>query len=189
MYPEIDPLKRLEIVFSMGLTGGLNFFTDSHNKIMIDKIFIDGDEQYAGEYHRKLDKQFILNRVKSRINTNVYFSKTSQIIAQDSNHHKIDYTQKTEDSYLLQLCDILIGGIRFCWLGDNYKHKNKVAKRIISSPCQILLDRTNSNFIQRQNSRFYKGFTLSDACIENDIWHFRPMISQLTVDSKPLFLI
>lgn len=72
------------------------------------------------------------------------------------------------DSHLLQLCDILIGGIRvhsYCPFVNKTKYR-------VSKKCRDLLEHDQDNFARMNNSRYCKGFLLNEAWIEDGEWNF-----------------
>lgn len=163
-----DNLRNIEITFKMALKGSLHRLFNNNDPVTIGNIFIDGDEQYIGEYGRNLNTDEIIRRLRLERRDFVYFLDKSKIIPQKSNHHKLKSGQNAEDSHLLQLCDILIGGVRF----HSYCPYNNITKYRISEPCKYLLKHDQNNIARMKESRYFNGFSLSEAWIENNEWKF-----------------
>lgn len=173
MFANMGELERIETTFRMGLKGGVHKLFDDNSPIKIGNVYIDGDEQYKGLYGRTFDTIRTLERLQNQVRNYVQFLSDSQLIPQRSDHNKIEKNQCCEDSYFLQLCDILLGGIRFHSYCPDIRHiKNK-----ISHDCKILLEYDQGNIARMKESRFYNSFLLSEAWLENDEWNFK----QLTV--------
>lgn len=172
MYNSMNKLEHIETTFRMGLKGGIHCLFNNDNPIKIGNVYIDGDEHYR-QYGRTFDINKTLLRFKNEARDYVHFLKDSKLIPQRSDHKKIEKNQKIENSYLLQLCDILIGGIRFYSFCRDDKH----IKSKISYACKKLLKYDINNQYRMKNSRFYNGFLLSEAWLENGEWKF----NQLTV--------
>ena len=163
-----DNLRNIETTFKMALKGALHKLFNNENTVTVGNIFIDGDEHYIGEYGRNLNTTEIMRRLRVERREYVAFLGNSKIIPQKSNHRKIKNDKNIEDSYLLQLCDILIGGVRFhsyCPDVNNTKYR-------ISEPCRNLLKHDQDNNARMKESRYFNGFLLNEAWIENDEWKF-----------------
>jgi len=168
MFFKDDNLRNIEITFKMALKGALHRLFNNNEPITVGNIFIDGDEQYIGEYRRNLDTNEILKRLQLEKREYVDFLDNSKIIPQKSNHQKLKSGQNVEDSNLLQLCDILIGGVRF----HSYCPYNNIIKYRISESCRDLLKHDQNNIARMKESRYFNGFLLNEAWIENEEWKF-----------------
>jgi len=168
MFFKYDNLRNIEITFKIALKGALHKLFSNNDPITIGNIFIDGDEQYLGEYGRNLNTIEIIRRLKFEKREYVDFLDDSKIIPQKSNHKIIKNGQNKEDSYLLQLCDILIGGIRF----HSFKPYTNMTKYRISELCKNLLEHDQNNIARMKESRYFNGFLLNEAWIENGEWKF-----------------
>jgi len=168
MYAHMDELKCIETTFRMGLKGGIHSLFNKDNPVTIGNIYIDGDEHYYGKYGRTLSTARILKQFGHQARDYVSFLEDSKIIAQRSNHKKIKKDQETQNSHLLQMCDIFLGGIRFF----SYRPDSKHVKYKISYPCRILLEHDLANVARMSNSRFYNAFLLSAAHLIGDKWSF-----------------
>lgn len=168
MFFKDDNLRNIEITFKMALKGALHKLFSNNDPVTIGDIFIDGDEQYFGEYGRNLNTAKIIRRLQLEKKEYVGFLDNSKIIPQKSNHGKLKSGQKAEDSQLLQLCDILIGGVRF----HSYCPDTNITKYRISELCKYLLEHDQNNSARMKESRYFNGFLLNEAWIENDEWKF-----------------
>jgi len=55
MYSGMTRLQCIETTFRMGLKGGVHLLFDEQSPAIIGNVFIDGDEQYLGEFGRTFD--------------------------------------------------------------------------------------------------------------------------------------
>lgn len=191
MFSGLDGLACIETTFRMGIKGGIHRLFNENNPIIVGNVFIDGDKHYIREYGRKFDVKRSLRRFAIERRSYVNFLRSSKLIPQHSNHNKIKPHQKIEDSYFLQLCDILIGGVRFhsfCPDSCNIKYR-------ISLPCRELLSRAPNKYFRTRESRFFNGFTLGEAYLESGNWEFISLqpgedkaISRIKQLKLPLFV-
>jgi hypothetical protein len=163
-----NKLKNIEITFKMALKGALHKLFNNNNPMTIGSIFIDGDEQYIGEYRRNLNTKEIIQKLQIEKRDYITLSDSCEIKPQESNHEKIKNDQNIDDSYLLQLCDILIGGVRF----HSYCPSSNITKYRISELCRNLLKHDQDNTPRMKESRYFNGFLLNEAWIENGEWKF-----------------
>jgi hypothetical protein len=77
------------------------------------------------------------------------------------------------------LCDILIGGVRF----HSYYPKANIIKYRISEPCRDLLKHDQDNIARMKESRYFNGFLLNEAWIEDDEWKFNQLNVSNFVDN------
>jgi len=168
MFSSMSELECIETTFRMGIASGSHRLFNSGDPIKIGNVFIDGDEQYIGQFGRTFDANRSLKRFATQSRDYVSFIEDSKLIPQKSNHKKKEKDQNIDDSYLLQLCDILIGGIRF----HSYCPDSKNIKYKISETCKYLLEHDQENIVRMKESRFYNGFVLNEAWIENSMWKF-----------------
>jgi hypothetical protein len=168
MFFKYDKLRNIEITFKMALKGALHRLFDNENPITVGNVYIDNDEQYKGQYGRNINKSNIIRQLQLEKRTYVKFLDNSKIIPQKSDHFKINSKQDPADSHLLQLCDILIGGVRFY----SYCPDPASAKYRISEQCKYLLEHDQENKAWMNNSRYCNGFLLNKAWIENNKWIF-----------------
>ena len=69
------------------------------------------------------------------------------------------------------MCDILIGGVRF----HSYCPDANITKYRISESCRNLLKHDQGNITRMKESRYYNGFLLNEAWIEDDEWRFNQL--------------
>jgi len=168
MFYGLNELECIETTFRMGLKGGIHRLFCEDDPITVGNVFIEGDKHYIRQFGRQFDVRRSLRRFVNEKRNYVEFLKDSKLIPQKSDPHKIKLSQRPDDSELLQLCDILIGGVRFhsyCPSIYNIKYK-------ISFPCRELLTRPQDNLPRMKQSRFHNGFILNQAWIESDSWNF-----------------
>lgn len=171
MFAGLSGLDCIETTFRMGIKGGIHRLFNEKDSIIIGNIFIDGDKHYIKFWGRRFDVNRSLRRFAIERRPYVSFIRGAKLIPQTSNHRKIKPTQKTEDSQFLQICDILLGGIRFHSFCPNSQH----TKHRISLPCRALLERDTKNYFRMKQSRFFNAFTLGEAWIEDEHWKFAPL--------------
>jgi hypothetical protein len=168
MYAGMDQLKRIETTFRMGIKGGVHKLFNESEPIQIGNVFIDGDEQYWGVFGRPLDVSRTLQRFASEARSYVSFVDGPRLIPQHSDHKRTEQDQNVDDSHLLQLCDVLIGGFRFHACQSDRKHP----RFHISVHCKDLLEHEQTNTPRMAQSRYRNGFSLQQAWIEDDEWNF-----------------
>jgi len=154
-----DHAAKIETTFSIGLKGGLHWLGDDNNPINIKSIHFDGYEHYR----RKINKARVIGRIKGLRD---YCSIEENIEDATSDHTKGN-CQKYEDCQFLQLTDLLVGGFRTI-LGEE---KNLIQGEI-SFPLRELVNKWKGGYKRMQNSRWYKGFWLSECWIEDGDWKF-----------------
>lgn len=171
MFSGLDGLGCIETTFRMGIKGGIHRLFNEKNPIIIGNVYIDGDRHYIKEFGRSFDIKRSLRRFAAEKRNYVEFLKSSKLIPQKSDHKKIKAHQRIEDSYLLQLCDIFIGGFRF----HSFCPDSRNVKYRISLPCRELLSRDQENYYRMRESRFTNGFLLNEAWLESGKWKFAPL--------------
>lgn len=184
MFFQDDNLRNIEITFKMALKGALHRLFNDENKITVGNIYIDGDEHYMREYRRNINTEEIINRLKIEKREYIDFLEDSRIIPQKSDHKKIKKLQDENDSHLLQLCDILIGGVRV----HSYCPYDNMTRYRVSEQCKWLLEHDQNNMARMANSRYFNGFLLNEAWLENGEWKFGQLASYRDkCGQKPLF--
>jgi len=168
MFYGLSGLTCIETTFRMGIKGGVHRLFSDKNPIIIGNVFIDGNQHYIRQFGRDFDINRSLRRFTQESRDYVSFTSDSKLIAQRSDHEKIKAHENPDDSHLLQLCDILIGGVRF----HSYCPDSRSIKYKISIPCKELLSRDSNNYFRMQQSRFLNAFTLAEAWLQDDEWQF-----------------
>ena len=146
----------------------MNFIYKLFNEnepINIGNVFI-AEFGYKSNLKKVLKK--LAYQIAKETRNYVSFIKGAKIIVQESDHTKIKNQQNSNDSHLLQLCDVLLGGIRH----HSYCPKLNSTKYKISLPCRLLLDHDVNNYARMKQSRFWNGFTFGEAWLENNEWQF-----------------
>lgn len=157
-YP--DHASKIETTCRMGLKGGIHWLGDDENPINIKSIHFDGHEHLL----RNIDKDRIIGRING---LRGYCSIEENIDDRTSNHTKKD-CQEYEDCQFLQLTDALVGGFRTI-LGEE---KNKIQREVSLPVKKELVDKWQQGQPRMKNSRWYKGFWISESWIEGDNWSF-----------------
>jgi hypothetical protein len=171
MFSGLDGLECIETTFRMGIKGGIHRLFSEEEPIIIGNIYIDGDEHYIKHFGHRFDVGRSLRRFAAEKRPYVSFVRGAKLIPQRSDHKKIKSTQNIDDSQFLQLCDIILGGIRF----HSYCPDSRHIKYQISLSCRSLLERDTNNYFRMKQSRFFNGFTLGEAWLENGEWQFRSL--------------
>ena len=155
--------KMIEATFRMGLKGALHFlFKDEHP--IIDNIYVDYSEEC---FNNNFDSQNMWERLKEELRDNISYTQDSAIRFIS----KEDYTLDNAESQLMQFVDVIIGSIRTCVLQQtNFEARYKATEAI-----RTLLLKDYNNKARMKNSRYYKGYTLSEAELENNEWIFKPI--------------
>jgi hypothetical protein len=168
MFYGLSALACIETTFRMGIKGGVHRLFSDNEPIIIGNIFIDGDRHYIKRFGRRLDVNRSLRRFAKEKRPYVSFIRGAKLIPQRSNHNKIKLWQNPDDIKLLQLCDFLLGGVRF----HSYCPDSRKIKYKISWPCKKLLEHDQDSPARMKESRFYNGFLLDEAWLEDDRWQF-----------------
>jgi hypothetical protein len=171
MYEGMSQLQCIETTFRMGIKGGIHKLFDESDPITIGNVFIDGHEQYVGMFGRNFSINHTLQRLARERRDYVSFVDGPQLIPQRSDHNLIERAQDPNDSHLLQLCDVLIGGFRFHSCLGNREHP----RYEMSRHCKVLLEHEQENGARMAQSRYHNGFSLQQAWIERDEWNFAPL--------------
>jgi hypothetical protein len=172
MYDGMTQLECIETTFRMGLKGGIHKLFSDSEPIEIGNVFIDGDEHYVGAFKRTFSVHHTMQRFSRERRSYVSFVEGSMLIPQRSDHALIETGQDPNDSQLLQLCDVLIGGFRFHSCFSDRKHP----RYDISSQCKELLSHEQENKARMAQSRYFNGFSLQQAWISDGEWNFSPLV-------------
>jgi hypothetical protein len=166
MYEGMKQIRRIETTFRMAIKGGVHSLFSEPEPIQIGNVCVEGEEQPLSIDHT-------LQRFAREKRSYVSFVDCPMLISQKSNHNDLKPEQDPSHSHLLQLCDILIGGFRFhaCW-GHRAHPRFQM-----SHHCRVLLDHEQENSARMAQSRYFKGFSLQQAWIENDEWNFAPLVT------------
>ena len=156
-----DNAAKIETTFRIGLKGGLHLFADDRELLRVASLHFDGYEHY----NRRVDGMRIIDRM-GKLRDEVAFAD-DLVIDDRSGDHSRDGCQEKDDCQLLQLTDLLVSGFRTV-LGEA---KNN-AQRRAAGPLGELATRWHQGPARMRNSRWYKGFCISECYLENDRWAF-----------------
>jgi len=161
-----DHAAKFETTFRIGLKGGLHFLFNPSNPSKINSIHFDG--------HKHLKRNISTDRVISRLNAGLRDYCTINDIIDDrtGNHNKND-SQHYDDCQFLNLTDLLVGAFRTV-LSDTY---NTIQKEV-SLPVQELVQKWNKGGARMLNSRWNKGFCISECYLDNNQWSFNNLINK-----------
>jgi hypothetical protein len=176
MYEGMSQLQCIETTFRMAIKGGIHKLFNESDPITIGNVFIDGKEQYIGMFGRNFSINRTLQRLARERRDYISFVDGPQLIPQRSDHNLIEQGQDPNDSHLLQLCDVLIGGFRFHSCSGDRNHP----RHEMSHHCKLLLEHEQDNSARMAQSRYHNGFSLQQAWIENNEWTFAPLIPAIT---------
>ena len=148
--------EKVETTFRIGLKGGLNFLASEKSPINIIKIHFDGYEHY---------NRHIID--KSRIVDHLYNLKSRCSIEDNSSNHTKEDSQSYDDCQLLQLTDILIGGMRTI-----LEYKTQDIHKELAFSAKLPLDANERGYHGFKNSRWFNSFCMSQCKTENGKWQF-----------------
>ncbi|MCB5251390.1 MAG: hypothetical protein RBR69_05815 [Candidatus Cloacimonadaceae bacterium] len=156
------PQKLIEATFRMAIKGPLHYlFTDEHP--IIDTINVDFS---TSSFQNSFDESNLWERVKNELNKNITFTPSSSITCIS----KKDYLPDCPFSQIMQFVDVILGSFRTCVV----QNTEFVARYFASEPIRSLLLKDYKNIARMKNSRYYKGYSLTDAHL-NDQWVFKPI--------------
>jgi hypothetical protein len=161
----------------MAFKGGLTMFSREGDELCIRSLHFDGYKHY----HRRLDLRRILKGIGNPP-TRVRLHDEIEL-RDDSSDHREAGAQPYDDCQLLQLTDILVTGFRAV-LADATAAE---AHRQVSRPLSELLDKWNRGRKGFSNSRWFKGFCISEGHIEDGQWEFGPIEPNYEVPQTKLF--
>lgn len=166
-----DDLDKVETTFTMGLKGALHYLFPSDEQVRVGKIFLDGDEHNLIKHKRGFDCQKVERKLRQGLRENIVF--------EDGFGIQVD-THDRDDLELLQLTDIMLGGVRFQTICPKPAHmKHKVSACLV----RTLLDPSKRILKRHKNSRLYRGMDLSEAWLDGGEWQFDWLVpAQVSVD-------
>jgi hypothetical protein len=156
-----DHASKVETTFRMGLKGGLHLFADHPQRLRVSSLHFDGYEHYR----RRVDGKRIIDRI-GQLRDEVSFAQ-DLLIDDRSGDHSRDGAQEYADCQLLQLTDLLVSGFRTV-LGE----ARNGAQLRAAEPLGDLASRWHDGPARMTNSRWYKGFCISECYLEDDRWQF-----------------
>jgi hypothetical protein len=168
-YP--DHAAKVETTFRMALKGGLHLFAGESKELTVSSFHFDGHEHHQ----RRLDPARIIGRLDSLRQQVTILDNAS--IFDDSGDHKRQVHQPYDDCQFLQLTDLLVSGFRTV-LG----HQTHEAQARVAFPLGELAKRWHEGYARMKNSRWFRGFCISECYLENDQWQFgdlRPQVPDM----------
>lgn len=173
----IDYATKIESTIRMGLKGGMHLLGTPSSSINISSFHFDGHEHLG----RHVDLSNISGRITG-LREYCSFSKSLTIDDRASDHRQ-QHAQPYDDCQLLQLTDVLIGAFRTI-LGES---KNAIQTEV-SRPVTQLVDRWNRGPARMKNSRWHRGFCVSQCSLVNSQWQFSDLRSTEHKDGNQLSL-
>lgn len=156
-----DHVSRVETTFRMALKGGLTLFSNLGDELCVRSLHFDGHKHYG----RRLDRHRILRNVENPP------EGTHGIVLDDrtSDHREIKECQSYDDCQLLQLTDILVSGFRAALAEETASDIH----RVVCKPLSVLADKWKRRRKGFSNSRWHKGFCMSEGSIDAEgRWQF-----------------
>lgn len=156
--------NRVEATFRIGLKGALHYMF-SNSKVIIDKIYVDYDHEH---FHKTFNEDNLWVRLRPDLNRNIGYTCDSKVVPIG----KKEYISDRINSQIMQLTDITVGAFRNVIRQDYDFYARYMATQRI----RALLQRDRKNIARMRNSRFYKGYTLTNAYVLDDKWRYEDMI-------------
>ncbi len=169
-----DHAAKIETTFRFGLKGGLHLLFDENESAHITSIHFDGCEHYK----RRIDKRRVVYKLREGLRD--YCRIEDNIDDRTSKHNKND-SQDYDDCQLLQLTDLLIGAFRTALSTA----KNDI-QREVSWMARDLVQKWREGPARMKNSRWYKGFCISECYLEKGKWQFNNLIADVNLNEEPL---
>jgi hypothetical protein len=171
-----DYASKVETTFRMAFKGGLTMFSNEGDELCIRSLHFDGHRHYR----RRLDMGRILRGVgnppqRVRLHDDI-------AIDDDSSDHEIEGAQSYDDCQLLQLTDLLVSGFRTV-LGKA-THETHLQ---LCGPLAELNEKWKRGRKGFSNSRWFKGFCISEGYIDNGEWQFGIVEPKLRAIQDRLF--
>lgn len=174
-----DYASKFETTYRMCLKSACHFLFSDENPVIINSLHFD-NHQHLG---RKIDDDRIIKRLTYEFKDHASFS-TDVYIDDESSDHRESGSQNNDDCQLIQLADLLVSGFRtFLYKATNADHKE------VCCSIDLLISKWNRGPAGYRNSRWYKGFSLSQGIInEKNDWEFKPFIIPKTRHAEQMTL-
>lgn len=143
------------------LKGALHYLFPVEEDITISKIFFEGTELQG------IDDKKIMAKLQEQVHGNVK-SLPDAFVTQSSNHNDLSEGQEKKDSCILQLCDSMVGATRFGVVSNSNDH----IRSKLSKPIRGILEYSDESLTRMKQSRYFRGFSLSEAGVDGDDWEF-----------------
>jgi hypothetical protein len=170
-----DYAAKVETTLRMGLKGGMHLLGGYDSTIRICSFHFDGHEHYG----RHIDIRRIVNRIRD-LRGYCSFDESLLVDDRSSDHRRTEICQAYDDCQFLQLTDILVGAFRTILATSNNPIQVKV-----SYPISQLIDRWRQGAARMRNSRWYRGFCVSQCYLQDERWQFEDIRSPQTDGEHP----
>jgi hypothetical protein len=172
MFNKMSYQSKVEATFRMGLKSGLHFLFSNEIPI-VDKVYVDFNKE---DFHKYFDETNLFHRIKDETKSNITFTEDSKVIPISKDDYKVD----CPISEIMQFVDVIIGSVRnYIEQQSDFKARFKVSKFL-----DDLFSKDTTNFARMKNSRYFKGFSLTDAYIDNGLWKFEQLRKH--IDNKQM---
>jgi hypothetical protein len=121
---------------------------------------------FEGTNYEGISDKAILLKLKNQVRNHVK-KLPKEFIFQSSDHNNLNKKEDIEDSYILQLCDSLVGATRFLVIGGNNNSRS-----VVSIPVREILKYSDEPHVRMKQSRYYRGFSLVQAERKKEEWIF-----------------
>ena len=146
-----DETSRIETTFRMGLKGGAHYLFSRDNPCEISNVWIDREKHYQ----RPLEKEKLFSRLQNETRDYIVLSDDCRIEGEDV---------PEKERLILDAVDILLGSFRHAHVhGTSTDSNAKVQKYKLTRVTHDLLTRLEKGHARMKNSRFYTGYSLSQA--------------------------
>ena len=174
-----DYAAKVETTFRMALKGGCHFLFDEENPMELVSLHFDGHKHHK----RQLDKNRIITKLKYEFRDYCNFHTDANIYDDPSNHNKDD-SQPYDDCQLIQLTDLLIGAFRV-----QITNSGRPVQIEASEPVKLLVEKWSKGSARMRNSRWYGGFSITDAYLEDGEWNFDNLITNNLGQDRQMSII
>ncbi len=172
----LDYGAKIETTMRMGLKGGLHYLFDETNPIRLCSIHLDGYQHYR----RHVDKKRLIDRLRTGLREYCYIDENVKLDDGSSDHRRND-SQPYADCQFLQLTDLLVGSFRIALTNQGDPLKSEVAY-----PVRELVGRWKTGYGRMKNSRWFRGFCISQCFLENGNWRFEVLPSKVSEEQLSL---
>lgn len=167
-----DSTQQFETTFRMGIKGGAHWLFSPEKPCSIANIWLDRERHYA----RPLNKQQIIERLRRE--TRDYVSLAEHCHIEGEN---VPLPQRL----ILDALDIMLGAIRHAYAhGNSQESLAKAQKRKLTLIPHDLMQRLNRGDSMR-NSRFFNGYTFSQARLRDGEWEYAPLHNDVLDRLRP----
>ncbi len=167
-----DETARIETTFRMGLKGGAHYLFSEDIPCQISNIWLDREKHYQ----RPLEKEKLLGRLRNETRDYVSLADGCRIEGEGV---------PDAERLILDAVDVLLGSFRHAHFhGRSDSSKAKVRKYKLTQVIMDLLKKLNRGDGMR-NSRFFKGYSFSQAKLVSGRWEFSPLHQEIIDAVEP----